>query len=332
MGPLNNAGVAEKMDEHVADALERGAQRRERRRARRRLPDRPLLAGDGARRRAAPTRSSRSEETFGPVAPVVAIDSLEQAIELANASPYGLLSAIFTRDLAQGPALRRRGAHRLGEHQRVVELLGERTCRSAAAPARASGIGRVGGTAPMESFTELQTVVVGVSLRLRHRRRRLRRLRAREPAERGPSTRVLVLEAGRPDYAVGPVHPHAGGALVPDRQPLYDWMYESEPEPFMHGRRDLPRARQGARRVELDQRDDLPARQPARLRALGRRAGLEELGLRALPAVLQADGDLPRRRRRVPRRRRAARRSSAAPATARSSTRSSRRCSRPATS
>ena len=40
----------------------------------------------------------------------------------------------------------------------------------------------------------------------------------------------------------------------------------------MNGRRDLPRARQGARRVELDQRDDLPARQPARLRALGGRS------------------------------------------------------------
>ena len=65
------------------------------------------------------------EETFGPIAPVVAIDSLEQAIELTNASPYGLLSAIFTRDLAKGLALRRRGAHRLGEHQRVVELLGD---------------------------------------------------------------------------------------------------------------------------------------------------------------------------------------------------------------
>ena len=44
------------------------------------------------------------EETFGPVAPVVAIDSLEHAIELTNGSPYGLLAAIFTADLAAGPA------------------------------------------------------------------------------------------------------------------------------------------------------------------------------------------------------------------------------------
>ena len=73
----------------------------------------------------------------------------------------------------------------------------------------------------------------------------------------------------------------------------------------MNGR-DLPRARQGARRLELDQRDDLPARQPARLRALGGRPRHGVVGLRALPAVLQAHGDVPGRRRRVPRRRRAA--------------------------
>ena len=57
MGPLNNEGVAAKMDEHVADALERGATRRRGRRARRRLPDRPLLAGDDPRRR--PGRRAR---------------------------------------------------------------------------------------------------------------------------------------------------------------------------------------------------------------------------------------------------------------------------------
>src|SRR6266566_3062611 len=98
MGPLNNEGVAEKMDEHVSDALKRGAE----------------LVSGGARAEGFPTKLYwqptildgvpadslvAQEETFGPVAPVVAIDSLEHAIELTNASPYGLLSAIFTRDI-----------------------------------------------------------------------------------------------------------------------------------------------------------------------------------------------------------------------------------------
>src|SRR6478672_1462267 len=101
MGPLNNDGVAQKMDEHVADALERGAE----------------VVSGGARADGFPTKlywqatvldnvSPESlvaqDETFGPIAPVVSIDSLEQAVELTNASPYGLLSAIFTRDLAKG--------------------------------------------------------------------------------------------------------------------------------------------------------------------------------------------------------------------------------------
>src|SRR5689334_5177566 len=158
MGPLNNDGVAQKMDEHVADAVERGAE----------------VVRGGARADGFPTPlywqatvldnvSSASlvatEETFGPVAPVVAIDSLEQAIELTNASPYGLLTAIFTRDLAKG--LRFADAARTGwvninESSNYWETHLPFGGRSGTA----SGIGRVGGTAPLEAFTELQTVVI----------------------------------------------------------------------------------------------------------------------------------------------------------------------------
>jgi lactaldehyde dehydrogenase len=41
------------------------------------------------------------EETFGPVAPLVRFTSLDEAIRMANDSPYGLQSAIFTRDINQ---------------------------------------------------------------------------------------------------------------------------------------------------------------------------------------------------------------------------------------
>jgi succinate-semialdehyde dehydrogenase/glutarate-semialdehyde dehydrogenase len=158
MGPLNNEGVAEKMDEHVADALERGAE----------------IVHGGERAGGFPTRlywqatvldgvpsDSRvaTEETFGPVAPVVEIASLDEAISLANASPYGLLSAIFTRDLAAG--LRYADEVKTG----WVNINDSSNYWEAHLPfggrsGTASGIGRVGGTAPMESFTELQTVVV----------------------------------------------------------------------------------------------------------------------------------------------------------------------------
>jgi acyl-CoA reductase-like NAD-dependent aldehyde dehydrogenase len=41
------------------------------------------------------------EENFAPILPVVPVDSIQQAIELVNDSPYGLTSAIFTNDLAK---------------------------------------------------------------------------------------------------------------------------------------------------------------------------------------------------------------------------------------
>jgi succinate-semialdehyde dehydrogenase/glutarate-semialdehyde dehydrogenase len=90
---------------------------------------------------------------------VVSIDSLEHAVELTNASPYGLLSAIFTRDLAKGLRFAdqvRTGWVNVNESSNYWEThlpFGGRA-------GTASGIGRVGGNAPLESFTELQTVVL----------------------------------------------------------------------------------------------------------------------------------------------------------------------------
>ncbi len=158
MGPLNNVGVAEKMDEHVADALQRGA----------------TIVSGGERADGFPTKLYWQatvldgvpsdalvavEETFGPIAPVVAIDSLEHAIELTNASPYGLLSAIFTRDLAKGLRFAdevRTGWVNINDSSNYWEPQLPFGGRSGTA----SGIGRVGGSAPMESFTELQTVTI----------------------------------------------------------------------------------------------------------------------------------------------------------------------------
>ncbi len=52
-----------------------------------------------------------------------------------------------------------------------------------------------------------------------------------------PANRVLVLEAGRPDYPFD-VYIHMPAALTfPIGNRFYDWGYESEPEPFMNGRR-----------------------------------------------------------------------------------------------
>ena len=97
------------------------------------------------------------EETFGPIAPVVGIGSLDEAIELTNASPYGLLAAIFTGDLRAG--LRFADAVKTG----WVNINDSSNYWESHLPfggrsGTDSGIGRVGGTHVMQAFTELQTV------------------------------------------------------------------------------------------------------------------------------------------------------------------------------
>jgi choline dehydrogenase len=52
-----------------------------------------------------------------------------------------------------------------------------------------------------------------------------------------PSTRVLVLEAGRPDYRWDPYIQMPAALSFPIGNRFYDWRYESEPEPYMNGRR-----------------------------------------------------------------------------------------------
>ena len=158
MGPVNNEPVAAKMDEHVEDALARGAS----------------VVSGGARAGGFATplywqptiltdvpadARVAVEETFGPIAPVVAIDSLQDAIALTNASPYGLLSAIFTAALENGLEFADRvhtGWVNINESSNYWEAhlpFGGRAGTD-------SGIGRVGGSHVMQSFTELQTVVL----------------------------------------------------------------------------------------------------------------------------------------------------------------------------
>ena len=158
MGPLNNEPTAAKMDRHVSDALERGAR---------------LIAG-GARERGFPTdlyytptvldgvteeMRVSEEETFGPIVPLTVIEDEQEALRAINTSPYGLLSAVFTGDLARG--LRFAESARTGwvninassNHWESHLPFGGRA-------GKLSGIGRVGGRYSMETFTELKTVIV----------------------------------------------------------------------------------------------------------------------------------------------------------------------------
>jgi acyl-CoA reductase-like NAD-dependent aldehyde dehydrogenase len=158
MGPVNNEPGAAKMDAHVADALARGAE---------------VVTG-GARAEGYPTplyweptvldgvppdSIAVTQETFGPIAPIVEIGSLEEAIEQTNVQSFGLMAAIFTGDLAAGMR------YADSVHMGLVNINETTNYWEAHLPwggrARSeSGIGRVGGPYPMDTLTELQTVMI----------------------------------------------------------------------------------------------------------------------------------------------------------------------------
>ena len=160
MGPVNNEPTADKTERHVTDARERGAE---------------LVTGG----RRAPEHGSglffeatvldavtddmeiAREETFGPVAPVSSIRSEQEAIDLVNGSPYGLLSAIFTADLGRG--LRFAEAVRTGwVNVNEGTNYWESHLPFGGRAGSKSGVGRVGGRFSMERLTELKTIVVNL--------------------------------------------------------------------------------------------------------------------------------------------------------------------------
>jgi len=100
MGPLNNEATAQKMDRHMADAVDRGAE--------------VLLGGKRAEGHPTdlyyeftvldqvPEESMVSqEESFGPVLPILTARDDEDAVAVANRTRLGLQAAVFTNDLTK---------------------------------------------------------------------------------------------------------------------------------------------------------------------------------------------------------------------------------------
>lgn len=100
VGPLVDGSAVIKVEEHVADAIEKGAEvllggRRPEGEARANghFYEPTVLRGVDERMLVA------NEETFGPVAPIFEFDTEEEVIGKANNSPYGLAAYFFTRDV-----------------------------------------------------------------------------------------------------------------------------------------------------------------------------------------------------------------------------------------
>jgi succinate-semialdehyde dehydrogenase/glutarate-semialdehyde dehydrogenase len=154
IGPMINEDAVAKIDIHVQDALSKGVQI---------VGGRPVTP-EGAtyvapvilKQTTAQMRLA-SEETFGPVAPLFRFNTEQEAITLANNTPYGLAAYFYTSDHAR--------AWRVGEalEAGLVGLnVGVMACDVAPfGGVKQSGLGRKGGTEGIEDFLETKAFHMG---------------------------------------------------------------------------------------------------------------------------------------------------------------------------
>ncbi len=153
IGPLINAAAIDKVSRHIGDALEKGATI-----AIGGLPSgNDLYAQPTVLLEANAQMLLADEETFGPVAPLFRFSTEEQALSLANSTPYGLGAYYFTQDM--------RRAWRVGEHLEFGMVgLNTGIISMEVAPfggMKQSGTGREGSKYGLDEFLEVKAWHIG---------------------------------------------------------------------------------------------------------------------------------------------------------------------------
>ncbi len=154
IGPLISSSAVEKVERHIADAVARGAK---------------ILTG-GARHalggtffqptvltHVSPDSLLCHEETFGPVAPIIPFHTEAEALQLANATPFGLASYFYSQDIAR--------IFRVSERLESGMVGANETAISTAiAPfggVKYSGLGREGSRYGVEEYLEKKYICLG---------------------------------------------------------------------------------------------------------------------------------------------------------------------------
>ena len=151
LGPLIGEDSAKRVEGLVNDAVAKGAR---------------LVAGgqrDGSIMAATvldhvtPAMRIYHEESFGPVASVIRVDDVEDAIRVANDTEYGLSAAVFGRDVNRALAVARR------IESGICHINGPTVQDEAQTPfggMKASGYGRFNGHAAIHEFSELRWISI----------------------------------------------------------------------------------------------------------------------------------------------------------------------------
>jgi aminomuconate-semialdehyde/2-hydroxymuconate-6-semialdehyde dehydrogenase len=103
-----------------------------------------------------PSCKTNKEEIFGPVVTLQAFNTLEEALELANATEYGLASTIWTQDISKANIV----AANIESGIVWINCWLHRDLRTAFGGVKNSGVGREGGWEALRFFTEAKNVCI----------------------------------------------------------------------------------------------------------------------------------------------------------------------------
>ncbi|WP_367353903.1 NAD-dependent succinate-semialdehyde dehydrogenase [Agrobacterium pusense] len=154
IGPMINEPAIAKIRAHVEDAVAKGAKIITRPRP---LPEGPQYTAPIVLTGATTGMRLASEETFGPVAPLFRFETEEEAIAIANGTPFGLAAYFYTESL--------RRAWRVGEALEFGMVgLNTGAISTEVAPfggVKQSGLGREGAQVGIEEYLEIKTFHIG---------------------------------------------------------------------------------------------------------------------------------------------------------------------------
>ncbi len=153
LGPLIDSQAVTKIEAHIADARAGGA---------------TVIAGGNrlhgnffeptVMTGVTPAMQVSREETFGPLAPLIAFDTEAEVLHLANDTEYGLASYVYTRDLARSWRVSERLEYGMvGLNTGLIS-----TAEAPFGGVKQSGLGREGSAHGLDDYTELKYVCVGL--------------------------------------------------------------------------------------------------------------------------------------------------------------------------
>ncbi len=152
-GPLINMEAVEKVEQHIQNALSKGARivTGGERHSLGGTFFQPTVLAD-----VSPDMQIAHEETFGPVAPIFRFKTEEEAIELANDTPFGLAAYFYSRDIGR--------VWRVGEALEYGIIgINQGLISTEVAPfggVKESGLGREGSHHGIEAFVEMKYMLM----------------------------------------------------------------------------------------------------------------------------------------------------------------------------